>query len=64
MQLLQLSARWPLSSVGVAGVEKVEIDAWGKHSCLWSLYIDRVIACGDVSRLRDRTVSEAVLQTL
>jgi hypothetical protein len=55
---------WPLSSVGMADIGPVRIDPWVKDSCLLNLYIDRVIARGDVSRLNDPRVREALQQSV
>jgi hypothetical protein len=55
---------WPLSSVGMAGVAPVKIDVWAADRCLLALYVDRVIARGDTSRLSDRRVREGVQQAV
>jgi hypothetical protein len=62
--LARWAVDWPLSSVGMAGVEPVELDDWVNDPCLLGLYVDRVIARNDVSRLGDRRVREAVEQAL
>jgi hypothetical protein len=65
--LLAWAARWPLSSVGVRGVgELTEEDLLplvGSRALL-TLYVDRIIAQGDISRLKARPVREAVESSL
>ena len=58
------AAEWPLSSVAVAGIRTVQIGPWANDPCLLRLYADRVIARGDVSRLSDQRVREAVQQAI
>jgi hypothetical protein len=54
------AVEWPLSSVGMADVGPVRIDPWAEDPCLLGLYVDRVIARGDLPRLGDRRVRKAV----
>jgi hypothetical protein len=51
--LRALAARWPLSSVGVAGIscQAKDVEAFIGHPSLRQLYLDRIAASGDVSRL-------------
>ena len=58
--LLQLARQWPLSSVGVAGVADVNVDAVVGHPCLLRMYADRIIATRDWTRLIAPRVREAV----
>jgi len=56
--LLDLGARWPLSSVGIGGVllgdlGQARVQALAQQSAVWQLYIDRVLQTGDASRLAD-----------
>ena len=56
--LLELGSRWPLSSVGIAGVELREVGnnrvaALTEQPTVWLLYVDRVLQTGDASRLAD-----------
>ncbi|WP_144973081.1 hypothetical protein [Bremerella volcania] len=55
--------RWPLSSVGLPGIEVAEIDhgVFYQSSGLMSLYVDRIVTCADRSRLIDDVVREHVL---
>jgi len=62
--LARWAVNWPLSSVGMASVGSVQIDTWAKDPCLLGLYVDRVIAWGDVPRLSDRRVREAVQEAV
>ena len=51
---------WPLSSVGMAGVASEQIDAILANDCLRILYIDRLIARKDLSRLESPKVRDAL----
>ncbi len=57
--LLSWAKQWPLSSVGVAGVVDVNVDAVAGHPCLLQMYVDRIIAAGDWPRLADARVRDA-----
>jgi hypothetical protein len=59
-QLRVFGGQWPLSSVGMPGVVPASIAAVVEHPCLLALYVDRVIAAVDVSRLSDPRVTMAV----
>jgi hypothetical protein len=63
-QLLTLGKEWPLSSVGISGIEAVEIAAFIEHPGLRQLYVDRIIARADVSRLGDPQIDLAVREAL
>ena len=63
-----LATSWPLSSVGIADVatDSQEIDVTpivGSRSLL-ALYVDRIIARDDVSRLEDLRIRDAVAGAL
>jgi hypothetical protein len=58
--LLQLAREWPLSSVGIAGVADVNVDAVVGHPCLLRMYADRIIVARDWTRLSSPRVREAV----
>lgn len=62
--LARWTVEWPLSSVGMAVAGAIEIGPWTSDRCLMGLYVDRVIARGDASRLTDPQVREAVRQAL
>jgi hypothetical protein len=62
--LLELGARWPLSSVGIAGVQlnddgQARVNELAKHPAAWRLYVDRVLQTGDASRLADPATKAA-----
>lgn len=50
---------WPLSSVGVPGIGKVNPAVLRTSSTLMRLYVDRVLAAADLSRLDDPMVRQA-----
>jgi len=58
--LLTLGNRWPLSSVGIEGATPASIDDIINNPTLRQLYVDRIIARGDTSRLCDPRVNRAV----
>ena len=62
--LTALSRAWPLSSVGTAGMEDVDVAAFVDHPSLRQLYVDRIIERGDVSRLKHPAVRAAVGEAL
>lgn len=53
------AGNWPLSSVGITGVE-VDPSSLCQSPCLLGLYVDRILATSDESRLDDPVVREAV----
>ncbi|HVW35773.1 MAG TPA: hypothetical protein VHB99_00660 [Pirellulales bacterium] len=55
------AAEWPLSSVGIANVNPRNIDDVLDHAGLRTLYVDRIIARRDRSRLSEPRVRQAVL---
>ena len=62
--LTALARAWPLSSVGVAGMEDLDVSAFVDHPSLRQLYVDRIIERGDVSRLKHPAVRAAVGEAL
>lgn len=64
LALTALAGAWPLSSVGVEGLAGVKIDAFIEDRCLRRLYVDRILARCDRSRLADGRVREAVREAL
>jgi hypothetical protein len=52
-QMKQIAVDWPLSSVGVNGLENLRIDSFVGHPALRRLYADRIVATSDTSRLGD-----------
>jgi hypothetical protein len=62
--MLALARTFPLSSVGVSGIDNVNIDAFIAHPSLRRLYADRIIERDDVSRLSHPAAREAVREAL
>jgi len=60
----QLASEWPLSSVGISGIEAPSRLLFWENPCLQKLYVDRVIEANDVSRLEDPLVANAVRAAL
>ena len=60
--LVDMLGEWPLSSVGVNGSETKDGDemSFFDHPALRALYIDRIIARKDISRLERPEVKQAV----
>ena len=55
---------WPLSSVGITGIVPRNVDRVCGHAGLLALYVDRILAKNDTSRLADKRVSQAVRAAL
>ncbi len=55
-----VSAAWPLSSVGIPDLKDLNLDSFINDAALRRLYCDRILACGDVSRLGDARVDDAL----
>jgi hypothetical protein len=62
--LRRWAVEWPLSSVGMAGVNPVDVSAVSEHAGLLQVYVDRIIARRDTSRLTDARVRAAVRAAL
>jgi hypothetical protein len=62
--LTELARRWPLSSVGVKGLEGLDVSSFVGDPALLQLYVDRIIERADQSRLTDPRVNEAVRTAL
>jgi hypothetical protein len=58
--LVAIARAWPLSSVGIPDLGKVDVSAFIHHPALRRLYADRIIARGDSSRLDHSAVIDAV----
>lgn len=56
----RLGGEWPLSSVGMRELTIAPIEPFIGHAALRQLYVDRILATGDASRLDHPRVSEAV----
>lgn len=63
-ELLQLARAWPLSSVGIAGVGEVDPSAFLGDPSLLQLYVDRILATHDTTRLHHDLVLPAVRMAL
>ena len=63
-RLTRWADQWPLSSVGVAGAKPLRVEAIVGHPCLLRLYVDRVIARRDASRLSHPRVCDCVRESL
>lgn len=57
-QMKKLAAHWPLSSVGIQGLENLQMDSFIEHAGLRRLYADRIISAGDKSRLGDARLDD------
>ena len=65
--LCRLALEWPLSSVGVTGIEAgnlAEIDTFIAHRGLRQLYADRILLHHDLDRLRAPQARAAILASL
>jgi hypothetical protein len=62
-ELQSLANQWPLSSVGMKGIEPASVDAIAGHVGLLQLYVDRIVAREDFARLSDQRVRTAARQT-
>jgi hypothetical protein len=56
----RIAAEWPLSSVGIPGLEKVRLDSFIGVPALRRLYADRIIAAADDSRLGDARLDDLI----
>lgn len=63
-ELLAIAHAWPLSSVGVSGVEVDDLEPILDNECLRRVYVDRIIARNDRSRLSHPRVREAVMEAV
>jgi hypothetical protein len=63
-RLARWAGQWPLSSVGIAGAKPGRVEAIAGHPCLLWLYVDRIMARRDTSRLVDPRVRDCVRESL
>jgi hypothetical protein len=63
-EIRKLGETWPLSSVGIPDLHVAELDSFISHPALLQLYVDRIVATGDASRLNDERVEAAVRATI
>lgn len=59
-----LCRRWPLSSVGVADLGQINVEAFIDNPSLRQLYVDRIMDRGDASRVNDPRVRAAMRASL
>jgi hypothetical protein len=57
-EMRQIAATWPLSSVGIADLDNVQIDSFISHPGLCRLYTDRITLESDTCRLGHARVDE------
>ena len=57
-QMKQIATTWPLSSVGIAELENIQVDSFIGHAGLRRLYADRIILQGDTCRLGNSRLDE------
>jgi hypothetical protein len=58
VQMKQVAAAWPMSSVGIAALGNVSIESFAADVALRRLYADRIIAMADSARLGDQRVDD------
>ncbi len=63
-ELLALAQAWPLSSVGIETVGAIQLGEFFAHPGLRQLYVDRIVATEDLTRLQDEAVRQAVKTAL
>lgn len=57
-QIKKIAQEWPLSSVGMSGLEKPGVDSFIGHPALRRVYADRILAAADTSRIGDARVDD------
>jgi len=62
--LINWARQWPLSSVGISGLENCDISGFEADAGMLQLYADRIIATADCSRLESPTARTAVTAAL
>jgi hypothetical protein len=63
-RLAHWAEQWPLSSVGIADAKPSQVEAIVNHPCLLRLYVDRIMARRDTSRLANPRVRDCVRESL
>ena len=58
--LVTLAHQWPLSSVGIPQIEPTDVSQFIDDDCLLRMYIDRILAKKDSSRLQHPKVRDAI----
>ena len=59
-EIRKIAADWPLSSVGIPKLEKLQMNSFIEHPGLRRLYADRILASGDTSRLGDARLDDTL----
>ena len=62
--LMRWAREWPLSSVGMPNLDNLNVEAFIEHPCLRKLYVDRILAKRDFSRLSSSQVRDEIQQVL
>ncbi len=62
--LMLIARRWPLSSVGISIPTGVDASAFIEDRCLRTVYAERILARGDVSRLTSPAVRQVVREAI
>jgi hypothetical protein len=57
-QMKLIGAAWPLSSIGIPGLGKLDLGSISADAALQRLYADRIIASADITRLGDPQVDD------
>ena len=63
-QLRRWAVEWPLSSVGVPNLGEFDVSGFVEDPCLRTLYVDRIFARRDRTRLTDERIRDAVREAL
>lgn len=63
-QMKQIATEWPLSSVGIPGLEKLNPGSFIVHPGLRRLYADRIFTTEDTSRLGDSRIDSQLRSDL
>ena len=63
-QMKQIAAEWPLSSVGIPGLENLNPGSFIDHPGLRRLYADRIFTTEDASRLGDLRIDSQLRSDL
>ncbi len=56
----KIASVWPLSSVGIPGLEQLRLDSFVGHPALRRLYADRITAAADLSRTGDPRIDDVL----
>ena len=60
----KIGQKWPLSSVGMKDCAPDQLPTALQHSTLWRMYVDRIIAARDNSRVHNPLVRNAIAAAL